>query len=66
MPRKALPLLCAMLHHGPLPDVFAYSALISACDKGRLPQGALQLLEAVLHQGILPELTNLQRVAQCL
>ena len=44
-----------MLHQGLLPDVITYNALISACEKGALPQRALQLLEAMLHQGLLPD-----------
>ena len=44
----------AMLHRGHLPNVITYNALISACEKGTLPQSALQLLEAMLHQGLRP------------
>ena len=43
-----------MLHRGHLPNVITYNALISACEKGTLPQSALQLLEKMLHQGLLP------------
>ena len=34
--------------------MITYSALISACEKGTLPQRALQLFEAMLYQGLLP------------
>ena len=44
-----------MLHQGLLPNVITYSALVSACEKGKLPQRALELLETLLHQGLLPE-----------
>merc|ERR1711920_888232 len=43
-----------MLHQGLLPNVITYNALISACEKGALPQRALQFLETMLHQGLLP------------
>jgi len=43
-----------MLHQGLLPNVLTYSALISACEKGALPQRALELLETMRHQGLLP------------
>ena len=44
-----------MRHQGLLPNVITYNALISACEKGALPQRALQLLETMLHQGLLPD-----------
>ena len=40
-------------HVGLLPDVITCNALISACEKGTLPQRALQLKETMQHQGLL-------------
>ena len=45
----ALELFETMLHQCILLDVITYSALISACEKGTLPQRALRLLETMLH-----------------
>ena len=42
LPQRALELFETMLHQGILPDVITYSALISACEKGALPQRALE------------------------
>ena len=36
-------------------DVITYNALISACEKGTLPQRAVQLLETMRDQGLLPD-----------
>merc|ERR1719436_1303676 len=44
-----------MLHQGLLPAMITYSAWISACEKGAMPQSAVQLLETMLHQGLLPD-----------
>ena len=35
-------------------DVITYSALISACEKGKQPDRALELFEAMKQQGVIP------------
>ena len=45
-----------MQYKGLLPAVITYNALISACEKGTLPQRALQLLETMRDHGLLPNL----------
>ena len=37
-----------------VPDIITYSALISACEKGKQPERALQLFEAMKQQGMVP------------
>ena len=44
-----------MRDQGLLPDVITNNALISACEKGTLPQRALQLTETMWDQGLLPD-----------
>ena len=62
LPQRALPLLETLLRQGLLPVVIPYSALISACGKGRQPQGALQSL---LHLGLLPVITYSVAISAC-
>merc|ERR1712039_876525 len=58
-------LLETMLHQGLLPNVVTYNALISACEKGALPQRALQLFETMLHQDLLPDVITYNALIQC-
>jgi pentatricopeptide repeat protein len=44
-----------MQRQGVLPDVITYSALISACEKGKQPERALELFEAMQRQGVVPD-----------
>jgi len=44
-----------MHHEGIVPDVVTYSALISACGKGRQSKRALELLEVMRQQGVVPK-----------
>ena len=37
-----------------VPNVTTYSALISACEKGKQPERALELFEAMQRQGVVP------------
>ncbi len=37
-----------------VPDVFTYSVLISACEKGKQPEWALEVLKAMQRQGVVP------------
>ena len=37
-----------------LPNVITYSALISACEKGKQPERALELFAAMKQQGVVP------------
>ena len=38
-----------------VPNVFAYSTLISACDKGKQPKLALELFKGIQRQGVVPD-----------
>ena len=38
-----------------MPGVVTYSALISACEKGKQPEQALELFEAMKQQGVVPD-----------
>ena len=42
-----------MQPHG-MPTFITYSALISACEKGKQPERALEVFEAMQLQGIVP------------
>ena len=55
-----------MLHQSLLPAVITYNALISACEKGTLPQRTLPLLETMRDQGLLPDvITNNALISAC-
>ena len=43
-----------MKQQGMVPNVITYSALISACEKGKQPERALELFEAMKRQGVVP------------
>ena len=43
-----------MKQQGVVPDVITYSALISVCEKGKLPERALELFRAMRRQGVVP------------
>ena len=38
-----------------VPEVITFSALISACEKGKQPGRALELFEAMQRQGVVPD-----------
>ena len=38
-----------------VPNVITYSALISACEKGKKPEQALELSEAMKRQGVVAD-----------
>ena len=44
-----------MNRQGMVRDVIIYSALISACEKGKQPERALELFEAMKRQGVVPD-----------
>ena len=44
-----------MKWQGVVPNVITYSALISACEKGKQPERALELFEAMKRQGVVPD-----------
>ena len=44
----------AMEQQGVVPDAIAFSALISACEKGRWLQRALEVFAAMEQQGLVP------------
>ncbi len=44
----------AMQRKGGGPSFISYSALISACDKGKQQECALELFEAMQRQGVVP------------
>ena len=55
-----------MMRQGLLPGVITYNALISACEKGALPQRALELFGRMLNQGLLPNvITYFALVKDC-
>ena len=39
-----------------VPNVIIYSALISACEKGKQPERVLELFEAMQQQGVVPNI----------
>ena len=41
-----------MEQQGIVPDAFTYSALISACEKGKRPEGAMEISAAMEQQGV--------------
>ena len=43
-----------MLRQRVAPDAITYSALISACEKGKQPGRALELFETMQRQGVVP------------
>ena len=43
-----------MRQQGLQPDAFSYTAVLSACGKGWMPERALQLLGQVQRQGLQP------------
>ena len=44
-----------MVWQGLAPDVVSYSAAISACEKGTMPEMALDLLKEMEHKGLEPD-----------
>ena len=44
----------AMQQQGVAPDVITYSALISACEKGKQPEQAMEVFKAMQQQGVVP------------
>ena len=44
-----------MQQQGVLPDAITYSALISACEKGKQPGLGLQVFETMQQQGVVPD-----------
>jgi pentatricopeptide repeat protein len=58
-----------MQRYGVVPDVITYSALISACEKGRQPERALELFEAMQRQGVVPDVITysamIMALSQC-
>ena len=69
-------------HHGIVPNIITYSALISALEKGKQSEQALEIFKEMQHHGIVPNITidnasgsgdfqgaqcyHLQRLDQCL
>ena len=45
----------AMGQQGVVPDVIAYSTLISACEKGKQPERALKVFKRMMQQGAVPD-----------
>lgn len=39
-----------------MPSPITYNALISACEKGKLPERALEIFKATQLQGVLPDI----------
>ena len=44
-----------MQRQGVVPNVFTYSALIMACEKGKQPDRALVVFQAMRQQGVVPD-----------
>merc|ERR1712183_743538 len=53
-----------MQQQGPVPDVITCSALISACEKGSLPERAMELFEALQQQGLAPDCASFGALVQ--
>ena len=49
-----------------VPNVIAYSALISACKKGKQCEEALGLLKEMAHQLLTPNVMSLECSHQCI
>ena len=48
------------------PSAITYSALISACERGKLPERALKVFEALMQQGVVPnEITYNALISAC-
>ena len=58
MPVRALYPLDEMRQQGLLPNVITYSAVISACEKGKMLERALRLFDEMRQQGLLPNGTT--------
>ena len=43
-----------MEQQGVVPNAITYSALISACENGKLPEQAVKAFEAMEQQGVMP------------
>ena len=56
----------AMIRQGEVPNTITYNALISACEKGKLPEQALKVFEALMQQGVVPnEITYSALISAC-
>ena len=44
-----------MMRQGVIPDAITYSALISACEKGKQPEQALLVFASMEQQGVVPD-----------
>ena len=45
-----------MQQQGIAPNIITYSALISACEKGKQPERALEIFDKMQQQGIVPNI----------
>ena len=43
-----------MQQQGVVPEVITYSAMISACEKGKQAERALEVFQAMQRQGVVP------------
>ena len=53
--KHALQFFQRMQQQSMVPNIITYSALISACEKGKQPERALELFEAMKQQGVVPD-----------
>ena len=45
-----------MVEQGVVPNTITYSALISACEKGKQPEQALEVSAVMEQQGVVPDI----------
>ena len=44
-----------MVQQSAVPNAITYSALISACEKGKQPERALEVFEKMVPRGVVPD-----------